>query len=303
MGEEDIMELRHLKSFQAVADHLNFHRAAAEVNVSQPALSRHIAQLEAELGRALFLRDRKKVELTAAGRHLYRRVGTVLDGVEELVRETREVGEGKRGALAVGYTEAAMSSFLPALLKSLRDALPEVSLQLRQEHSEQLVREVGMGRVDLAFTSLPTHDPGLRGTLVFKEEIGIVLPDNHRLAKQKQLALKDLRQERFILFPYKANPSLYMELLGSCRTAGFAPREIEEADTRILAVNMVAAGLGVSFLGEHLAHYCGVGTVFRPLKQPRPMMRFYLVEPKDRTHPVLPEVRRLLHALEKEKPV
>lgn len=288
------MELRHLKSFQAVADHLNFHRAAGELNLTQPALSRQIAQMEHELGRPLFIRDRKHVELTAAGKHLYRRVGAFLEGVEELMRETREVAEGRRGALAVGYTEASMSSFLPALLRALREALPEVSLHLRQEHSEQLAREVGLGRLDLAFISLPTPDTSLRSTLVAREEIGMVLPDNHRLAGRKQLALKDLKDERFILFPYRANPSLYTELLASCRRAGFAPREVEEADTRILAVNMVAAGLGVSFLSPHLAHYCGEGTVFRPLKRPAPVMQFYLVEPRERAHPVLPEVKRLI---------
>jgi DNA-binding transcriptional LysR family regulator len=288
------MELRHLKSFQAVADHLNFHRAAAAVNLTQPALSRQIAQLESDLGRALFLRDRKHVELTAAGKHLYRRVGVILEGMEELVRETREVGDGKRGPLALGYTEAAMSSFLPGLLRSLRDTLPDVQLHLRQEHSEQLAREVGLGRLDLAFISLPKTDPALESTLVAREEIGMVLPDNHPRAEHKQLALSDLRSERFVLFPYRANPALYTELLGCCREAGFSPREIVEADTRILAVNMVAAGLGVSFLSEHLAHYCGEGTVFRRLKRPAPLMHYYLIEPKGRVHPVLPELKRLV---------
>ncbi|MDX6767624.1 MAG: LysR family transcriptional regulator [Candidatus Methylacidiphilales bacterium] len=293
------MELRHLKSFQAVADHLNFHRAAAALNLTQPALSRQIVQLEADLGKAVFLRDRKRVELTAAGRQLYRRVGALLESFEDVVRETREAGEGKRGALALGYTEASMSGFLPALLRSLRDALPEVTLHLRQEHSEQLAKEVVLGRLDLAFISFPTSDPALNSTPVAVEEIGIVLPDNHRLAGRKHLALKDLREERFILFPYRANPTLYSELLGACRVAGFSPREIEEADTRILAVNMVAAGLGVSFLSQHLRHYCGEGTVFRPLLRPRPTMRFFLIEPNNRALPLLPEVKHRVLALQK----
>jgi DNA-binding transcriptional LysR family regulator len=288
------MELRHLKAFQAVAEHLNFRRAAVELNLTQPALSRQIAQLEADLGKALLVRDRKRVALTAAGAYLQRRAASVLDSVEALVRETREAGDGNRGVLTLGYTEAAMSSFLPGLLRRLRGARPELSLHLRQDHSEQLVRDLERGRLDAAFASQPAEHPGLKSMPVAREEIGLVLPEGHPLAARREVALKDLAGEGFILFPYTANPRLHADLVAACRAAGFTPRVVEEAGTLILAVNLVAAGLGVSFLGAHSAHVCGVGTVFRRLKAPRPMMRFHLIEPAAHPHPVLGEVKRLL---------
>lgn len=290
------MELRHLRSFVAVAEHLNFRRAAEVVRITQPALSRQIAQLEADLGRPLLVRDRRRVALTAAGAYLQRRAGAVLASVEALVRETREAGEGGRGVLTVGYTEAVMSGFLPGLLRRLRREVPELAVHLRQDHSEQLARGLAQGRLDVAFTSQAAELAGLRSTPVAREEIGVVLPEGHRCAGNREVRLKELAGEGFVLFPYAANPRLYADLMAACRGAGFVPRVVEEADTRILAVNLVAAGMGVSFLGTHLAHVCGPGTVFRRLARPRPEMRFYMLEPEGEGHPALPRLRRLLES-------
>ncbi|MDD5261101.1 MAG: LysR family transcriptional regulator [Methylacidiphilales bacterium] len=288
------IELRHLRSFLALADHLNFHRAAAELHLTQPALSRQIAGMEAELGCPLFTRTKRRVQLTQAGTYLYRHVSPAIDGVESVLLETRDAADGKRGSLALGYTEAAMASFLPSMLRDLRDQLPQVSLHLRQEHSEQLAREVARGRLDGAFISLPSQDEALKCVLVTREEMGIALPDNHPLAGNKEIALARLAREKFILFPYAANPKLYSEILSSCARAGFEPGVVEEASSWILAVNMVAAGVGISFLSRRLSRYCGVGTVFRPLKKPRPYIHFYLVEPAQGASPVLKELKRIL---------
>ena len=143
------------------------------------------------------------------------------------MRETREASEGMRGTLSLGYTEAAMASFLPAMLRDLRDHLSGVMLQLRQEHSDTLVREVVRGRLDAAFISLPTEDLGLRCSLVAREQVGITLPDNHPLAGKKEISLAQLAREKFILFPYAANPKLYSDILDSCRQAGFVPEVVE----------------------------------------------------------------------------
>ena len=288
------VELRLLKSFQMVADHLNFRRAAEELHLTQPALSRQIQQLEEEIGKSLFDRDKRSVHLTHAGRFLYSRVAGLLDDVEKLVKETREAANGERGALSLGYTESAMASFLPSLLRSLREKLPEVTLHLQQEHSEQLSREVSLQRLDAAIISLVGNVHGITSTPIATEAMGIVLPDNHPLTARKEIPLSALAKENFILFPYQVNPSLFSNIMSSCQNAGFAPKVIEEAQSRILAVNMVAAGLGVTFLSENLAYYCGQGTVFKPLKNPKPFMQYYLVEPANGENPCVTELKKIL---------
>jgi DNA-binding transcriptional LysR family regulator len=112
--------------------------------------------------------------------------------------------------------------------------------------------------------------------------------------KEKEVSLKDLAKEKFILFAYADNPKLYSDILGWCREAGFVPNLAEEASTRILAVNQVAAGLGITFLSENLAHYCGDGTAFRLLKQPRAMMQFYLAEAGDSKNPAVQELKKTM---------
>jgi LysR family transcriptional regulator, benzoate and cis,cis-muconate-responsive activator of ben and cat genes len=288
------IELRHLRSFLTVADHLNFHRAAAELHLSQPALSQQIRQMEDFLGVSLFVREKRQIQLSSAGRYLQKQGPTYLNGMELLFKETREVTQGHRGSLSLGYTEAAMASFLPSLLRHIRLNLKNLSLQLRQEHSESLARDVERGRLDLAFISLPSELTGLKSTLVAQERVGIVLPDNHPLVKRKEIRLAHLADENFILFPYKDNPKLYTDILHWCREEGFVPKQSEEAASRILAVSQVAAGLGVTFLSEHLAHYCGKGTVFRLLKNRQARMHFYLIETRGKTNPAVQEVKKFL---------
>jgi len=288
------IELRLLKSFLAVADHLNFRRAAEELHVTQPALSRQIQQLEKTIGKPLFIRDKRTVELTSAGKFLYSHAGKLFDDVEVLVKETREAAEGERGALSLGYTESAMASFLPSLLRDLREKLPHIQLQLKQAHSEQLSREVALHRLDVAIISLLGDTQGLRRTSIAQEDMGIVLPDNHPLAARKEIALSKLAREKFILFPYQDNPSLYSDIMTSCQKAGFAPQIIEEAQSRILAVNMVAAGLGVTFLSENLSYYCNKGAIFKPLKNPRPSMQYHLIEPEKGKNPCVKELKKIL---------
>lgn len=288
------IELRLLQSFLAVADHLNFRRAAEELHLTQPALSRQIQQLEKAIGKPLFLRDKRKVELTHAGRYLYNHAGKLLSDATVLISQTREAAEGERGVLSLGYTESAMASFLPSLLRDLREKLPHILLQLKQEHSEQLSREVALNWLDVAIISLLDDTQGLRRTPIAQEAMGIVLPDNHPLANKKEIRLSTLSQENFILFPYQDNPSLYSDILSSCQKAGFAPQIMEEAQSRILAVNMVAAGLGVTFLSENLAYYCNNGAVFKPLRSPKPSMGYHLIEPDQSSNPCVKELKKIL---------
>jgi len=288
------IELRLLKSFQAVADHLNFRRAAEELHLTQPALSRQIAQLEGSIGKPLFYRDKRSVELTPSGKFLYSRLGNFFHDVDALINETRAAAEGERGTLSLGYTESAMASFLPSLLRHLTERLPDVHLQLKQEHSDHLSREVALRRLDAAIISLPGDTHGLRRTAITHEAVGIVLPDNHPLASKPRITLKSLAHERFILFPYQDNPTLYCDILATCQKAGFAPQIVEETPSRILAVNMVAAGLGVTFLSENLAYYCNNGAVFKQLKDPYPSMHYYLIEPEKSHNPCVAELKKIL---------
>ncbi|GAB4242689.1 MAG: LysR family transcriptional regulator [Candidatus Methylacidiphilales bacterium] len=296
----DWLDVRHLRAFRAVAARLNFRRAAEDLHVSQPALSRKIAQLEEGIGTRLLVRSGRRTELTVAGRFLEARAGALVRDLERLWRETREAGQGQRGSLALGCTETAMAGFLPPVLRRVRAGLPGVSLVLRLDHSDRLVRAVSDGGLDLAIVSLPATGEGLRSVRVAEEALGVVLPEEHPLAARASLGLQDLREESFILFPPQDNPQLHAEIVEKCRRAGFFPRRGEETASRTLAVSMVAAGFGVTLIGERSARLCGPGTCFRPLRGERPTMTFYLVEPDRGPDPFTNVVRSALAPVGKE---
>lgn len=289
---DNFMELRHVESFLVVAETLNFHRAAERLSISQPALSRQIQQLEESLNARLFTRDKKRVELTPSGTYLLRQGQELVAFADRLSSEVRQAWKAGEETLSLGYTEAVMASFLPGLLGKLRREQPTSNLRLASGHSDFLEREVADGRLDAALVSLPTTRPELDCVEVATEKMGVVLPKDHAQVKRKQISLKSLKEETFILFPYADNPQLYADILMACQQSGFIPRYIEESDSRILAVNMVVAGLGVALLSEKLSHYCTEGAVFRPLNQPRPEIHFYLIQPSGQRSPLMNQLQQ-----------
>ena len=284
--------MRQLRSFLLVAETLNFHRAAQRLSISQPALTRQIQQLEETLNAQLLVRDKKRVELTPSGSYLVRQGRELVAFADRISGGVRQAWKAGEDTLALGYTESVMASFLPALLSKLRQHQPSANVRLSSGHSDFLEREVASSRLDAALVSLPTDRPELDCTEVATERMGVVLPEGHPLAGKRQISLKSIRDETFILFPYRGNPRLYTDILLACQQSGFTPRHIEESDSRILAVNMVVSGLGVALLSEKLAHYCREGSVFRPLTQPRPEIRFYLIQPRGQQHPVIRQLQK-----------
>lgn len=281
------MDLRQLRSFLVLGEELNFHRTARRLHLSQPALSRQISQLEEAMGCRLLDRDRKRVELTAAGTYLLTRGQELVESADRLTRELRQGWEPQGQTLSFGYTEAAMAGFLPDLLRKCRKRFPRLNLRLRSGHSDFLEREVASGLLDVAVISLPSIQPELTCREVAAEKLGVVLPDDHSLSKTKTIALAKLSEEPFILFPYKDNPQLFSDILRACREAGFTPREVEEVDSRMLAVNLVMAGQGITLLSEKLSPFCPDGVVFRPLKRPAPFIHYYMIRPKVNPHPLI----------------
>lgn len=274
------MELRQVRSFLQVADTLNFHRAAERLAISQPALTRQIQQLEESLNAQLLVRNKKQVELTPAGAYLVRQGKELVGFADRLSGEVRQAWRASEETISLGYTEAVMASFLPEVLSKFRNASPDANIRLSGGHSDFLEREVAAGRLDAALVSFPTSRPGLECYEVGTERMGVVLPEDHPMARQRQISLGRLREETFILFPYADNPQLYTDILIACQQSGFTPRQIEESDSRIVAVNRVVAGLGIALLSEKLSHYCTRGTVFLPLSRPRPEIHFFLIQPK-----------------------
>src|SRR5881275_1522994 len=165
------MELRHLRYFVAVAEELHFRRAAERLHMSQPPLSQQIRRLEDEVGATLFVRNQRRVELTAAGQAYLARARDILAAVEDAAREARRVQRGEVGRLDVGFVGSAMYSVVPELLRAFRERFPDVGLRLRELGTAEQLRRLEDGRLDVGFLRPPGGRPGLSIETVLREPV------------------------------------------------------------------------------------------------------------------------------------
>jgi DNA-binding transcriptional LysR family regulator len=189
------VELRHLRSFVAVAEELNFTRAAARVHLAQQALSAQIRQLEELLGTPLFIRTTRKVELTAAGRALLERAPALLDGVDEAIDATALAGRGESGELTVGLLATASLDFTPRLLRAFAEELPEVAVSVRNFAFDDPSGGLRAHQADVALVWLPFSTEELACEWLFDDPRRAVLAADHPLAGKPELTVEELLDE------------------------------------------------------------------------------------------------------------
>jgi DNA-binding transcriptional LysR family regulator len=261
------MELRHLRYFLAVAEERHFGRAAERLGMAQPPLSKAIQALERELGTQLFRRVPRHLELTDAGQVFLEEARTILARTEHAVRSAERAGRGELGKICVGFTPAAsFNAFVPATIRAFRQTYPDVSMDLREADTTALCRALSAGNVDVAFIRPPAVDfADLRVDELFDEDMLVALPTGHRLASSVMVPLAALAGEPFILYPRWLAPSMYDAVLAACCKAGFVPDIAQEAPQVAAAINLVAAGFGVSIVPASMQQIHGDGVVYRPL--------------------------------------
>jgi DNA-binding transcriptional LysR family regulator len=232
-----------MRYFAAAARHEHLGRAADELDMSQPALSRSILKLEEELGVRLFDRAGRGVRLNAAGQVLLRRLERARAECEDAVKELREQRALSRKTVSIGYFATFGVRLIPELVKSFCVVEPGVHFQLFEGPSPVLVKQLLAGEIDLCVASQFAH-LGVSWQPLFNEELFALVPPNHRLAKNASIDLAELAQEPFVAL--KAGHSLRQTLEELCREAGFVPRiKLEGYEVATLR-GLVGAGFGVT---------------------------------------------------------
>lgn len=260
------IDFRQLRYFVALADTLHFGRAAAQLHISQPPLSRQVAALEEELGVSLFKRSTRQVELTAAGHHFQEQAVRIIKALDTAVRSTQAIERGELGALRVGFTMSAAWSVLPPLIKLYGDVYPGADVQLSEVLPRELNDALISGNVDIGI-AFPWQRPrGLEYLAVHAEPLCAVVPAGHRLAQGGEIAVGDLAGEPFITFPAATAPALHELVIGYCRDHGFEPRIRLETHLQQTIVNLVAEGLGVSLVPQSMSRMQLAGAAFRAVR-------------------------------------
>ena len=263
------MELRHLRYFVAVAEELNFGRAAERLRIAQPPLSRQIRDLEREIGSPLFERVPRGVELTPAGRAFLPEARLTLAQAERAQRTAQRAAQGETGRLRVGFVEAAThSGILPDVLSFFRAHLPSVGLSLFELDPLQQADAFQDGRIDIGILHSPPLDAArwLRVEPIYTEPVILALPKSHALASRSRLALASLAEEPIVSFPRVVGPEMYDDIIARCRAAGFSPRIVQEAAGWHTLASLVGAGVGVGFVPRSIAEFQQHGVVYRAVR-------------------------------------
>ena len=261
------MELRHLRYFIAVAQHLNYSEAARRLHVAQPAISQTILNLEEELGVKLLLRTKRSVQLTAGGSTFLREAEDILRRAGEARRLTQRAARGEVGSLGIGFFGTAAAPIMPALVQSYRRKFPDVELQLYELNPDQQLAAFDDGRIQLGFSRpLPLERRGeFEEEVVYMDHLAIALPETHRLAKQKVVGLKSLAGEPFVQFHRRGAPGLFDEVIATCRRADFSPRIVSEPNFMATVMTLVESGLGVSLIPRCVHSLNRVHVAIRPI--------------------------------------
>ena len=291
------MELRHLRYFVAVAERLNFRRAAEALSTSQPSLSLQIRALEDELRVRLFERTRRKVELTPAGRFYLHEVRRIFGALQLANEQVAHVEPETRSEIVVGSARGTIVRYIPGLLTALRAAQPAVGLKMRSIHPVELLGGLRDRAVQLGFVHGTVHDDALVTEPLWEHGFCVVLPANHRAGSADIVDLRTLRGERLIQYASTSSQPIHDQIAAICLERDFAPSDVEEAPATSRVIGSVACGDGFAIVPDHWRLIGTPGVVFRPLS-PRSTQRLRISAcwHRDETSPVVHDFLRIARA-------
>ncbi|MGD0615196.1 MAG: LysR substrate-binding domain-containing protein [Verrucomicrobiota bacterium] len=271
------MELRHLRYFVAVAEELNFRRAAERLRLAQPALSTQIKALEEELNVRLLERTTRSVALTQAGRVFLKEARGVLGAASQAEQLARKAEHGAVGTLRVGVIAPAASPWLANVLRLYHQRFPGVQLSLSEiTTAEQLLR-LRASELDAGLLRPPVHFPELEWRFVEQSPQVLAAPAGHRLARKRRLEWKDFDGEGLVMIQPGQQHGYYDAFLAACARAGAKTYPAQYAQDVQMKMWLISAGFGVAPTTAALAEVKRPGLVFRPLPPGLPPVQTVLV--------------------------
>jgi len=224
------MELRHLRSFLAVAEELSFRGAADKLRVAQPSLSAQVKALETELGARLFDRSTRSVRLTPAGRLLVEEAQVVLAAAARAHERVRAAEHGLAGTLRVGVIAPAANAWLAGIVRAFRQRFRGVQLSLFELTSTEQLRRLHARDLDAGLLRPPVIFPELAYKFVAESRQVLALPAGHRLARKRRIEWRDFMAEELVLMDPSVQHGFYDAFLAQCAKVGAHPRPVQYAN-------------------------------------------------------------------------
>jgi len=284
------MELRLLHYFVTLAEELHFGRAAQRLCISQPPLSVAIRQLEEQLQAQLFERSSRGVRLTAAGAHLLQRARQLLALTHQAAQETRDVAQGTRGHLRLGFVGSSLYRGLPQALAQLQQSRPDVRVDMLEANSAEQLLGLQQLRLDVALVHSIQPPEGIASALIVEEPFVACLPEDHRLQGEAAVDLAQLRGDRLVLFSSLVSPAYHQRIYEMCLAHGFAPEVRHEVRHWLSVISLVSLGQGVALVPAALERVGMPRLVFRPLAGAHPSSEMLAMWRRTPANPLVQEL-------------
>lgn len=293
-----MIELNQLRHFVVVAEELSFRRAAVRLNITQPPLSRQIAQLEHTLGTQLFDRSNRAIRLTAAGRRLLLEATDILTRTETAMLAVRQAARGKAGAVRIGFVPSACIEVVPRIARCLRERMPDVTVTFSEVMTAEGVEMLQAGSLDFGILRLPRHSPGLPLEKLWSEPFIFAAPRNHPLLSQRSISVEDLHEIDFIGYSKERGGFLAEVVEGFLSARGIAPNTVYAVAQSHTVMTLVNEGFGVALVPRSNGQIAMSNTAVRDIDLPADDLHsdLYLALRPNQPEPLVREVADLIRA-------
>ncbi|MBB5751909.1 LysR family transcriptional regulator [Prosthecomicrobium pneumaticum] len=265
-------DLRHLTAFVAVAEELNFHRAAERLSMAQPAVSRIVLELEERLGVKLLERTTRTVRLTEPGRYLLEEAQEILARIEAAGNAVQMLAAGTKAILRIGYTTITGHALMPDIAREYRLESPEVRLELTFMTSPMQRDRILQGEVDFGLIDGSFQSSEIESRLVARHKLMALLPPGHPLARKTHLTIEDLAGEKLVMGTNSEWPTFRRIVADVFQSHGHVMNVGQEASSLTGLLGLVTAGVGITIFTA-MPRFCGESVVAaRPIVTDTPFV-------------------------------
>ena len=288
------MELRHLRYFVAVAEELNFTKAAQRMFTAQPSLSQQIKDLENEVGVQLLLRTNRKVELTEAGQAFLQQALLSLKYADAAIQEARHTVKVQQQQLSIGFVPVAEMKIFPYIMPNIRAHFPDLSIHFHSLTDREQLEALAAGEIDIAFTRLLDQQQDFESIKIFDEPLTLIMPKDASEASLKQVPIKLLHQKPFIVSDEMASPELYQTIQQFFKQHKMNLNVVQQSTNILLNVNLVGMGVGWSLVPAYVIPLLGDKIVAKNTVEPLPTISLYASYRKGSHKPAIDLILKVL---------
>lgn len=288
--DSNFMNIKHLKAFCEIVESGSASAAAEKLHIAATAVSMQMAQLEESMGGRLFDRSTRPMTLTTLGRFVYPKAKALLSSAHQMHSEAKGIAAGDLGWLSIGFVRSTLHSFIPQAIRAMRQAFPQVRVDLEEMLSERQPEMIRHGSIHLGISrQIGSYEKegDMRYIPLLKDPLVAAVPINHPLAAKAAIRPKALNSTPFICFPKDPDSTFSRQSLDYLRACGATPQVGYEAKEIHTALGLVAAGLGVTLVGQTVAQNNRSDVKFLPLQAPPLDSEIFVVTAQDTSNLVV----------------